>query len=77
MVVVLPAPLGPSRPKHSPGADLEVEAVDGDDVAVGLAKLAMEWPTRMIGPFTLSRKLCRYCESLAMPRSGLGGATTG
>ena len=29
MVVVLPAPLGPSRPKHSPGLDLQVEAVDG------------------------------------------------
>ena len=32
MVVVLPAPLGPSRPKHSPRRDLEVEAVDGEHV---------------------------------------------
>ena len=36
MVVVLPAPFGPSRPKHSPARDLEIEAVDGDDVAVAL-----------------------------------------
>ena len=28
MVVVLPAPLGPSRPKHSPRGDLQVEAAD-------------------------------------------------
>ena len=28
-VVVLPAPLGPSRPKISPGAHVEVELVDG------------------------------------------------
>ena len=28
-VVVLPAPFGPSRPKHSPALDLEIEAVDG------------------------------------------------
>ena len=35
-VVVLPAPLGPSRPKHSPRAHLEVEPVHGDDVVVAL-----------------------------------------
>ena len=39
IVVVLPAPFGPSRPKHSPGRHLEVEAVDGDDVLVGLAQI--------------------------------------
>ena len=40
MVVVLPAPLGPSRPKHSPRAHLEVEAVDRHDVAVALDQRA-------------------------------------
>ena len=40
MVVVLPAPLGPSRPKHSPRRIVEVEPVDGGDVAVALAQPA-------------------------------------
>ena len=31
--VVLPAPLGPSSPNTVPGLDLEVEAVERDDVA--------------------------------------------
>ena len=35
-VVVLPAPLGPSRPKQMPRRHLEVDAVDGLDVAVVL-----------------------------------------
>jgi len=29
IVVVLPAPLGPSRPKHSPPLDFKIEAIDG------------------------------------------------
>ena len=36
MVVVLPAPFGPSRPKHSPRLHLEVEAIDRHDVVVAL-----------------------------------------
>ena len=36
-VVVLPEPDGPSSVKNSPCLDLEVDAVDRDDVAVGLA----------------------------------------
>ena len=40
IVVVLPAPFGPSRPKHSPARHVEVDAVDGDDVLEGLAQLA-------------------------------------
>ena len=36
IVVDLPAPLGPSRPTHVPVGHVEVEAVDGDDVAVVL-----------------------------------------
>jgi hypothetical protein len=39
-VVVLPAPFGPRRPKHSPRADFEVEATDGDHILVSLAKTA-------------------------------------
>ena len=35
-VVVLPAPLGPTRPKISPWADVEVEAGDGDRPVVAL-----------------------------------------
>ena len=35
-VVVLPAPFGPSSPKTSPRGDVEVDAVDGDEVAVAL-----------------------------------------
>ncbi len=31
MVVVLPAPLGPSKPKHSPRSMVEIEAVDRID----------------------------------------------
>ena len=41
MVVVLPAPLGPSRPKHSPAWISQVEAAHGLDFAVvGLAQAA-------------------------------------
>ena len=36
-VVVLPEPEGPSSVKNSPCLDLEVDAVDGDDLAVRLA----------------------------------------
>ena len=39
-VVVLPAPFGPSRPKTSPPGDVEVDAVDGDEVAVALDQSA-------------------------------------
>ena len=39
-VVVLPAPLGPSRPKTSPRADVEVDPVDGDQVAIALDQAA-------------------------------------
>jgi len=34
MVVVLPAPLGPMKPKQAPFLDGEVEIVQGDEVAV-------------------------------------------
>ena len=36
-VVVLPEPDGPSSVKNSPSRDLEVDAVDRNHVAVGLA----------------------------------------
>ncbi len=36
-VVVLPQPLGPSRVKNSPEAELEAEVVDGDEVTEALA----------------------------------------
>ena len=39
MVVVLPAPLGPSRPKHSPRGDLQVEAADGLDRRLARVRL--------------------------------------
>ena len=39
-MVVLPAPFGPSRPKTSPARDLEIDAVDGGDVAVALDQAA-------------------------------------
>ena len=39
-MVVLPAPFGPSSAKHLAPADVEVDAVDGDVVAVGLAQPA-------------------------------------
>ncbi len=38
-VVVLPAPFGPSMPKNSPCADLEADAIDGRDIAIGLAQV--------------------------------------
>ena len=41
MVVVFPAPFGPSRPKHSPALDFEVQAAHGLNFAVvGLAQVA-------------------------------------
>ena len=46
MVVVLPAPFGPSRPKISPGADLEVQVVDRGEVAVALGQAARPDPDR-------------------------------
>ena len=39
-VVVLPAPLGPSSPKHSPGRDAEAHAGDDFLAAVELAQIA-------------------------------------
>lgn len=36
MDVVLPEPLGPSRPKISPGGDAEVKVVERDKVVVAL-----------------------------------------
>ena len=42
MVVVLPAPFGPSSPKHSPAPHLEVEPVHRDDVVVALDQAARE-----------------------------------
>ena len=39
MVVVLPAPLGPSRPTISPFGHVEVDAVDGHERAEALAQL--------------------------------------
>ena len=38
-MVDLPAPLGPSRAKTSPVLDLEVETVDGVEVAVVLVEV--------------------------------------
>ena len=35
-VVVLPAPFGPTSPKISPSADVEVEAGDGERLVVAL-----------------------------------------
>ena len=40
MVVVLPAPLGPMKPNTSPCVELEVEPVDGEQVAVFLGQIA-------------------------------------
>ena len=40
MVVVFPAPLGPSKPKHSPLGDLEVQPIDGDDVGIAFDEAA-------------------------------------
>ena len=37
IVVVLPAPFGPIRPKISPGCDVEGDVIDGDRTTVGLA----------------------------------------
>ena len=38
MVVVLPEPFGPSRPKNWPAGDLEIEPVDGEYIAVTLGQ---------------------------------------
>ena len=38
IVVVLPAPFGPSRAKTSPRGDLEIEAVEDDLASEGLAQ---------------------------------------
>ena len=41
MVLVLPAPFGPRKPKASPGAHVEVDAVDGGEaVRVALRQAA-------------------------------------
>ena len=40
MVVVLPAPLGPSRPKISPGCTVEVDAVDGVRLTEAVVQVA-------------------------------------
>ena len=39
-VVVLPQPDGPSSEKNSPGPIIEVDVVDGDDLAEHLAEVA-------------------------------------
>ena len=39
-IVVLPQPDSPARPRISPARDRQVDAVDGDDVAVGDAEVA-------------------------------------
>ena len=39
MVVVLPAPFGPSRPKTSPSLDLEAHAGYGELLAVALVQV--------------------------------------
>ncbi len=38
MVVVLPAPFGPRKPRHRARLDVEGEVVDGEDVAVAFAQ---------------------------------------
>ena len=38
IVELLPAPFGPRKPKVSPAFDGEVDAVDGDEVAVALGE---------------------------------------
>ena len=60
MVVVLPAPFGPSRPKHSPALHLEIEAVDRDDVAVALDEPAA--PQREPGVKPLRRRRLRVAS---------------
>ena len=39
IVVVFPAPFGPSRPKTSPRPDGEADAVDGDVIAEPVAEV--------------------------------------
>ncbi len=55
--VVLPAPFGPSRPKTVPAGDLEVDAVEGDEVAEPLRE-ALDLDRRITHEMTLSR--CAY-----------------
>ena len=63
MVVVLPAPFGPSRPKISPGCAVNAHILDGDDIAVLLSKLFdfdhdfLPAPSRSrLGPITPGRR---------------------
>ena len=42
IVLVLPAPLGPRNPNASPACDLEVDPVDGDQLAESLGQAARE-----------------------------------
>ena len=39
MVVLLPAPLGPMKPNISPGADLQAEVIDRQQVAVTFGEI--------------------------------------
>ncbi len=39
MVVVFPAPFGPSSPKISPRLDLKADPIHGDKIAIGFAKI--------------------------------------
>ena len=53
MVVVLPAPLGPSRPKISPWWTVQVDAVDGD---VSPKRYRRSWQSTAGGSVTRSRQ---------------------
>ena len=61
-VVVLPAPLGPSRASTSPSRDVEVDAVEHGEVAVGLAQSSGDDDgcTHRDLLFCVWRKLCVY-----------------
>ena len=88
-MVVLPAPLGPSSPKHSPWPDLQVDAVDRMDRAVSarvfLAQvLDADRPVAMPGSgssdFGRSRRLglrsIRSTQPVAAGSIDLGMTTT-
>ena len=76
IVVLLPAPLGPRKPKTSPGGDGERDAADGVDVAVGLDEvvdLDGGWEMRQSrrGRVTLQSLnfYCRYSDILHVRRT--------
>ena len=52
--VVLPAPLGPSRPKTSPLGHLEVDVIDGGEIAEALSQF--QRPNRCRFGFHYSRE---------------------